>query len=314
MSTVAPTRRVLRTTTRTAKDPENANARPSRINRAKPPSSNSIPTAANGITGRATTATAASRAKIAVNGEVKAENPAAKRKREALGEVTSLVTNNRTGAGGKGKGKEVREKFDGVVINRSKTLTSRQPLQRTVEATRQAMRSKIVVAKDEELDEVVEETDDVERVDDNAMAVDPPSHTTRPAIPSLTIRKSLADDHDLPKQGRRAMRSTQPYIDDAELEAGRVFKKPRTSDPPEAVTSKEELDEEDPFDEQALDLDAEPEADPDGDEWDDLDADDIGDPLMVSEYVIDIFTYFRQIEVSGSATPYRLPEADICLR
>ncbi|KAJ8073889.1 G2/mitotic-specific cyclin [Marasmius tenuissimus] len=304
MSTVAPTRRVLRTTTRTAKDPENANARPSRINRAKPPSSNSIPTAANGITGRAITTTAASRAKTAVNGEVKAENPAAKRKREALGEVTSLVTNNRTGAGGKGKGKEVREKFDGVVINRSKTLTSRQPLQRTVESTRQATRSKIVVAKDDELDEVVEETDEVERVDDNAMAVDPPSHTTKPAIPSLTIRKSLADDHDLPKQGRRVMRSAQPYIDDAELEAGRVFKKPRTSDPPEVVASKEEeLDEEDPFDEQVLDLDAEPEADPDGDEWDDLDADDIGDPLMVSEYVIDIFTYFRQIEVTTMPNP-----------
>ena len=34
-----------------------------------------------------------------------------------------------------------------------------------------------------------------------------------------------------------------------------------------------------------------PEADPDGDQWDDLDAEDADDPLMVSEYIDEIFTY-----------------------
>ena len=59
-----------------------------------------------------------------------------------------------------------------------------------------------------------------------------------------------------------------------------------------------------------------PEADPDGDQWDDLDAEDADDPLMVSEYVDEIFTYLKVIEVrellsmpSLSLTP-ALPEND----
>lgn len=32
-------------------------------------------------------------------------------------------------------------------------------------------------------------------------------------------------------------------------------------------------------------------------DWDDLDAEDADDPLMVSEYVVEIFDYMRQLEV-----------------
>lgn len=32
-------------------------------------------------------------------------------------------------------------------------------------------------------------------------------------------------------------------------------------------------------------------------DWDDLDAEDSGDPLMVSDYVIEIFDYMSQLEV-----------------
>lgn len=32
-------------------------------------------------------------------------------------------------------------------------------------------------------------------------------------------------------------------------------------------------------------------------EWDDLDAEDSGDPLMVSDYVVEIFDYMKQLEV-----------------
>ena len=32
-------------------------------------------------------------------------------------------------------------------------------------------------------------------------------------------------------------------------------------------------------------------------EWDDLDAEDAGDPLMVSDYVVEIFEYMNQLEV-----------------
>lgn len=42
----------------------------------------------------------------------------------------------------------------------------------------------------------------------------------------------------------------------------------------------------------------EEEADPFGDEWQDLDAEDAQDPLMVSEYVNEIFEYLKEVEVS----------------
>ena len=48
--------------------------------------------------------------------------------------------------------------------------------------------------------------------------------------------------------------------------------------------------------------DAEPEADPEGDEWDDLDAEDADDPVMVSEYVADIFKYLKALEVKKYLT------------
>ncbi len=32
-------------------------------------------------------------------------------------------------------------------------------------------------------------------------------------------------------------------------------------------------------------------------DWDDLDAEDAGDPLMVSDYVVEIFEYMNQLEV-----------------
>ena len=41
----------------------------------------------------------------------------------------------------------------------------------------------------------------------------------------------------------------------------------------------------------------EDEAHPDGDQWQDLDAEDASDPLMVSEYVVEIFDYFKEVEV-----------------
>ena len=67
----------------------------------------------------------------------------------------------------------------------------------------------------------------------------------------------------------------------------RAYKKRRTSS---------EAPEDDFLAEQQVEL--EPvEADPNGDQWVDLDAEDADDPLMVSEYVIDIFNYLKQVEV-----------------
>ena len=39
------------------------------------------------------------------------------------------------------------------------------------------------------------------------------------------------------------------------------------------------------------------EADPKGAEWEDLDAEDTDDPMMVSEYVNDIFEYLKAVKV-----------------
>ena len=45
-------------------------------------------------------------------------------------------------------------------------------------------------------------------------------------------------------------------------------------------------------------IDSEPEADPHGNEWDDLDAEDGDDPLMVSEYGNKIIDYMQNTKVS----------------
>jgi len=47
---------------------------------------------------------------------------------------------------------------------------------------------------------------------------------------------------------------------------------------------------------------ATPEVDTDGGRWDDLDAEDADDSLMVSEYVTEIFAYLQEVEVSESST------------
>ncbi|KAG2142232.1 uncharacterized protein EDB93DRAFT_1252293 [Suillus bovinus] len=52
-----------------------------------------------------------------------------------------------------------------------------------------------------------------------------------------------------------------------------------------------------------LDVDVAPEADPDGDKWDDLGVEDFDDPLMVSEYVVEIFKYMKQAELITLPNP-----------
>lgn len=252
---------------------------------------------------RATAGTAASRAKMNVNGDSKADATAGKRKREALGEVTGLVTNNKSTAGGKGKDKEdhKKEKFDGVVLKAKSTVT-RQSL-RTVASTRQA-------AKTAGLDEVKEEAV-VKVSDDNAMVVDPPA----PALPSITIRRSIVAKENTAAAIRRSdahRRASARSITTAQrqaaedVDADRVFKKRRTSsEAPEEPEVTEEArlraEEEEAAAKIAAELEAyaeEPEADPENSPWDDLDADDNDDPLMVSEYVVEIFNYLKQVEVN----------------
>ncbi|KAG6820909.1 hypothetical protein H0H93_009683 [Arthromyces matolae] len=305
MSSTIPTRRATRTTrTTTAKDNENANARPSRITTRSKPATSASATVATGGT-KATAGTAASRSKI--NGENKADAVAGKRKREALTEVTRILANNKPVAG-KGKNKEAAEKFDGVEI-KSKPPSTRAPL-RTVATTRQNNRAGNAVTK---LLPVKEAT--AEKVeDDNAMVVDQPQQ-----IPSFTVRKSLlTKDQGTTVQirshlrQRTSLRATQIQSQADDAESTRVSKKRRTSSeaPEDIQPSAEEEPHQTEEELAAARLEAEieafanePEADPEGSEWDDLDADDVDDPLMVSDYVVEIFNYLKQIEITTMPNP-----------
>lgn len=267
--------------------------------RAKPLSTAALAatTNANGGTTRATAATAASKAK---NSEANPDPPAGKRKREALTELTALVTNNK---GKAAKGVVKKEKFDGVVIKSKTTVAARKPL-RVVGGTQPATQTATVVAKND--GGVLVQTQTVQVHDENAMAVDVPA---QPALPSITVRRSLVPRATRISTGTRQSRGSVHSVhkaDEEDPEANRVFKKPRTSSEapeadPEDVEAARLLAEEEALAEKfAAELEAyanEPEADPDSSQWDDLDFDDHDDPLMVAEYVVEIFNYMKQVEV-----------------
>jgi hypothetical protein len=112
------------------------------------------------------------------------------------------------------------------------------------------------------------------------MAVD-----EQPTAAAHTIGKSTRLSHH-----------TQVQEQEEDAQVTRTFKKRCTSS--EAPVSEAQLFEEQvTADLEAL-ADAEPEANPEGDKWDDLHAEDADDPLMVSEYVVEIFQYMKEIEVS----------------
>ena len=257
--------------------------------------------------GGVTRATAASRAKVATaaGGDPKADNLAGKRKREALGEVTAV--NKPKGLVAKGKEKEnPKETFDGVVLNKpTKAVPAhRQPL-RTVA-------SRTAVVKKEPPKAIKQEEEIVEVQDEDAMVIDPPIAAA--TIPGLTVRRSLIPREPIPiisrrSDGQRRVSSrlaAGPRQDAEDAEERRVFKKRRTSseapeDPEESEEALARRHEEEVAARIAAELEAyaeEPEADPEDSLWDDLDADDNDDPLMVSEYVVDIFNYLKQVEVS----------------
>ena len=205
-----------------------------------------------------------------------------------MGEVA--VPNNKP-AGLAGKGKE-KEAFDDIVI-KAKGVTTRVPL-RTVAATRQAARAAVKKASHEEL-----------IGEDNAMAVDPP---TQAVLPSITARRSslvketqgiIALLPDIPHRASRfGLVSKHQPDDDFERDQPALKKRRTSSVPPEEdpVQAEEEgaLARINAEMEAFADL---PEADPESSPWDNLDAVDINDPLMVSEYVQDIFQYLKHIEV-----------------
>lgn len=249
-----------------------------------------------------TRATAASRAKASGVTDSKADLPG-KRKREALGEV--VAPNKPSTLAAKGKGKET---FDGIVLKPRSTATTatRQPL-RTVASTRQTAvpaEVKKTTVKQAKVEEEIVATHE-----EDAMAVDPPVALPRIAVRKSTIKETTTTTtRRIETNTRRtSLRSAGPVrnlVDEEEEEP--LHKKRRTSSiPPEEdpqVVEEARLQTQEEVHHARLmaEIEAfanEEEADPEASNWDDLDADDADDPLMVSEYVQEIFEYLKQVEV-----------------
>ncbi|KAK7046682.1 cyclin N-terminal domain-containing protein [Favolaschia claudopus] len=314
-----PRRAAGRTTRNTAlKDNENANARPSRINtRAKPLSVNvaAAATNVNGVSTRATATTAASRAKTGLAGasDLKPDVPVGKRKREVLGENTAVAGNRSKNQTTKGKEKEgvvKKDKLDAATGKPTTVRTTRQPL-RVV-----AGKGHNTAVDDAEHDGKLEVREDL-RVDEHAMLVDLPP---QPALPVAPVRRSLVAGENTSVATRHSTAAPPPAINplyhEVDVEDDRAHKRRKTSsdfpeqseeDPAVLEEARLQAEEELIAARIAAELDSyandEPEADPETSPWDDLDADDADDPVMVSEYVTDIFQYLKQVELTTMPNP-----------
>ena len=306
------TRRVTRAAGRTTvlRDKENATARPGRTvaSRAKPPSTQAAaekPENAKppGLS-RATASTAATRAKsVAVAPSSKAEPiTQVKRKREALGEVPKPPENKaKFGAGqsdlkGKERVKEIKEKFEGVVLQKTTTTTTaRKPLRTVVDSTTTTTITTTATRRTRTTGAAPSQARGLQPLredDEDAMAVDSAPLAPIPS-PKRFVAAREAARTGVPaasKVPRRVSRPSKP--DEDEEEASRAYKKRRTSsDMPDVDALHEEEVENAVVPQEQL------EADPFGNQWDDLDAEDADDPLMVSEYVVEIFDYLKEVEV-----------------
>lgn len=120
----------------------------------------------------------------------------------------------------------------------------------------------------------------------NANSENQEQQPSKPAVNVNELKKQVAiqvtDENavDVPKMARRKSAETKDQEAKAEKQVAKpVFKSPKdiVYEPPKpkrVKTAAELLD-----------------------GWDDLDADDSADPLMVSEYVEEIFDYLRELEV-----------------
>lgn len=260
------------------KDNENANARPSRmVTRSKPPSnSNSGPALP-------------SKASVLVDAS------AHKRKREALGEVTAKSVNNiraRPALDPKGKGKEtvtVKPTKPTTTSTTTATTNARPPL-RTVTSRTRPTASK---SQKEETMAVDRPAKVVPVVEIPAQAATFTRTTSRVKASTSTIATTAV---------RRTAHRKVVVAVESEVEAidEPLSKRRRTSSEVGDDALLENIAEEsEPLDAnvkhtvfEAADQVAEQDED-----WDDLDRDDDDDPLMVSEYVVDIFNYLKQVEV-----------------
>lgn len=235
-------------------------------------------------------------------------DPAAqgKRKRAALGEVPKPENKAKlnlapgtTDLKGKERVKEIKEKFEGVVLKQTvTTTTTRKPLRpvesttttaTTVAATRRTRSTTAGTSHPTHTKplEVLREHDE------DAMAVDPQPPAPIPS-PQRFVAARDASRTAAPAASRvpRRISARSAKHEEDEEEENRAHKKRRTSSdiPDVAAMHEEEV-------ENAVIPKSGFEAEPEEEQWDDLDAEDADDPLMVSEYVVEIFEYLKQVEV-----------------
>ena len=85
---------------------------------------------------------------------------------------------------------------------------------------------------------------------------------------------------------------SRPSKPDEDEEASRAYKKRRTSSDMSDINTLHEEEVEN-----AVVPQEQLEPDPFDNQWDDLDAEDADDPLMVSEYIVEIFDCLKEVEV-----------------
>lgn len=328
------TRRTTRTTRTTVFKDENANANPrSRVvTRSKPPSSSNITTQPS-VPTRLAAPTVSTRTKLVAK-DAQLDDPAAqgKRKRSTLGEVTVNKPKVRGAMADKAKLKgdtsaapAPPSKFAGVVIKTKHASTtalpqSRQALRLVAASGAVAAPQPAPASKRATRSSAANHTSTGTKVEPkanlhvDAMAIDPPDLHVRPHRVNGHSRKpsaSVANSRQaVAVQVIREVRER----DDMEVEANRVFKKRRTSseapeDPKEDVKERAEAGDQIPdiaereLQKHLQDIEREAEADPNGPNWEDLDAEDADDPMMVSEYVNEIFDYLKVVEVRSLCFP-----------
>jgi hypothetical protein len=278
--TLIKTKRVTTRVTRSAKDTENINARPSRLTtRAKAAlaagggaASTAVAAAATAVNTRATASTAASKAKSVPSITATTEAAGAKRKRDVLVEVTGLVTNYKGKTTSEAGGLKGKEKDTTAATKTAKVAV--KPSVKTGGVTLRRIPRSTSASTVTSISKT--DTNGTALEQDEKMEVDDPLDVPPPAPVASSKRLSrVVGEEDL----------------------GRVFKRRHTEKKELAVKGSETLDESQvDADKVAADL-VEEIAPPSVQLWDDLDAEDWDDPVMVSEYVAEVCVYLKQVEV-----------------
>ena len=254
------------------------------------------------------------------------EDPAAqgKRKRSTLADVTVNKPKSRSQTAAKGKGKEDAtqavpvppSKFAGVVIKNKPAATTSIPQSRqvlrsvTTAVPHPPPLSKRTTRSSAAPNHVVTITETVPKatLHVDAMVIDPPYLRVPPTRVNGHARKLTSLVAAAQKTSAGDANHAERERDEMEVEANRIFKKRRTSS--EAPEDQKENGEEHveagdqvcdiaerELQKHLQDIGGEVEADPNGPDWEDLDTEDADDPMMVSEYVTEIFDYLKVVEV-----------------